>query len=52
MRNWVNRGMSRVFGGDGMGSSIPSAIWILGFVSMFIDIPSELIHSLLPRALS
>ena len=27
---------------------IPRSIWILGFVSMFMDISSELIHSLLP----
>src|SRR5262249_22336011 len=28
--------------------SIPRAIWALGFVSMFMDISSEMIHSLLP----
>ena len=27
---------------------IPASIWVLGFVSMFMDISSELIHSLLP----
>lgn len=27
---------------------IPSSIWLLGFVSMLMDISSELIHSLLP----
>ena len=27
---------------------IPASIWILGFVSMFMDISSELIHGLLP----
>ena len=27
---------------------LPAGIWILGFVSMFMDISSELIHSLLP----
>jgi len=27
---------------------LPKAIWALGFVSMFMDISSELIHSLLP----
>jgi len=27
---------------------IPSSIWVLGFVSMLMDISSELIHSLLP----
>jgi len=29
-------------------SRIPSGVWILGFVSMFMDISSEMIHSLLP----
>ncbi|MCB9782489.1 MAG: MFS transporter [Candidatus Omnitrophica bacterium] len=28
--------------------SLPTGIWVLGFVSMFMDISSELIHSLLP----
>ena len=28
--------------------AIPSGIWALGFVSMFMDISSEMIHSLLP----
>jgi MFS family permease len=28
--------------------SIPSGIWVLGLVSMFMDISSEMIHSLLP----
>jgi MFS family permease len=27
---------------------IPSAVWVLGFVSMLMDISSEMIHSLLP----
>ena len=27
---------------------IPRGIWMLGFVSLFMDISSELIHSLLP----
>ena len=27
---------------------IPRSIWALGFVSMFMDISSEMIHSLLP----
>ena len=27
---------------------IPGAVWILGFVSLFMDVSSELIHSLLP----
>ncbi|WP_431299529.1 MFS transporter [Tabrizicola sp. BL-A-41-H6] len=29
-------------------SGIPAAIWILGFVSLLMDISSEMIHSLLP----
>ncbi|MFT4583466.1 MAG: MFS family permease [Gammaproteobacteria bacterium] len=29
-------------------SRIPTAIWVLGFVSMLMDISSELVHSLLP----
>src|SRR5690349_5585539 len=27
---------------------IPSTVWILGFVSLLMDVSSELIHSLLP----
>lgn len=27
---------------------VPRSVWVLGFVSMFMDISSELIHSLLP----
>lgn len=29
-------------------ASIPRSVWMLGFVSLFMDISSELIHSLLP----
>ena len=29
-------------------SQIPAGVWVLGFVSMWMDISSELIHSLLP----
>ena len=29
-------------------SHIPSGIWVLGFVSMLMDISSEMIHSVLP----
>jgi len=29
-------------------SAVPRAVWALGFVSMFMDISSEMIHSLLP----
>jgi len=32
----------------GAGASLPKAIWALGFGSMFMDMSSELIHSLLP----
>ncbi|APA86235.1 MFS transporter [Paraburkholderia sprentiae WSM5005] len=32
-------------------SQIPRDIWMLGFVSMFMDISSEIIHSLLPMFL-
>lgn len=30
---------------------MPRSIWILGFVSMFMDISSEIVHSLLPMFL-
>jgi len=33
-------------------SKIPSGIWVLGFVSMLMDISSEMIHSLLPMFLA
>ena len=29
-------------------SRIPAGVWVLGFVSMLMDISSEMIHSLLP----
>jgi hypothetical protein len=32
-------------------SSIPAGIWVLGLVSMFMDISSEMIHSILPMFL-
>jgi MFS family permease len=32
----------------GVLSQIPSGIWVLGFVSLLMDISSEMIHSLLP----
>jgi len=35
----------------GTHSQIPRGIWMLGFVSMFMDISSEIIHSLLPMFL-
>ncbi|MDE2471832.1 MAG: MFS transporter, partial [Bradyrhizobium sp.] len=28
--------------------AIPAGVWALGFVSMFMDISSEMIHALLP----
>jgi sugar phosphate permease len=30
------------------GAHLPRSIWALGFVSLFMDISSEMIHSLLP----
>lgn len=30
------------------GATIPRSVWMLGFVSLFMDVSSELIHSLLP----
>ncbi|ABI58500.1 MFS transporter [Nitrosomonas eutropha] len=33
-------------------SKIPSGVWVLGFVSMLMDISSEMIHSLLPLFLA
>jgi len=32
----------------GIDQKLPGGIWVLGFVSMFMDISSELVHSLLP----
>ena len=32
----------------GIVRKLPSGIWVLGFVSLFMDISSELVHSLLP----
>jgi len=32
----------------GIYPKLPGGIWVLGFVSMFMDISSELVHSLLP----
>lgn len=34
--------------GDASLKRIPAGVWILGFVSMLMDISSEMIHSLLP----
>ncbi len=30
---------------------IPASIWVLGFVSLLMDVSSEMIHSLLPAFL-
>jgi hypothetical protein len=35
-----------------MRARIPAAVWALGLVSMFMDISSEMIHSLLPMFLA
>lgn len=32
--------------------TLPTGIWMLGFVSMFMDISSEMVHSLLPALLT
>ncbi len=32
--------------------SIPRTVWILGFVSLFMDVSSEIIHALLPLFLT
>lgn len=32
----------------GTAVSIPTTVWLLGFVSLLMDVSSELIHSLLP----
>ena len=41
--------MNNVFDSKG---KIPSGIWVLGFVSMLMDVSSEMIHSLLPMFLA
>lgn len=33
---------------QGKASRLPAGVWVLGFVSMLMDISSEMIHSLLP----
>jgi len=35
-------------GGEARRPSLPAGIWALGFVSLFMDISSEMIHALLP----
>jgi len=37
-----------LFAFGGIYRKLPNGIWALGFVSMFMDISSELVHSLLP----
>jgi len=37
---------------SGILRALPSGVWALGFVSLFMDISSELIHSLLPVFMS
>lgn len=41
----LNQGARLIFPGK---SRIPRTVWALGFVSMFMDVSSEMIHSLLP----
>ncbi len=36
----------------GQGGRIPRAIWLLGLVSLFTDVGSEMVHSLLPVLLA
>ncbi|WP_155311207.1 MFS transporter [Desulfosarcina ovata] len=36
----------------GIDRKLPGGIWVLGFVSMFMDISSELVHSLLPISMA
>ena len=42
---WYLWSMQRLFSGL---RAVPRGVWALGFVSMFMDISSEMIHSLLP----
>jgi MFS family permease len=39
-------------GGSSPARRLPAGIWALGFVSLFMDVSSELIHSLLPAYLT
>ncbi len=32
----------------GAGGAIPRGVWVLGFVSLLMDVSSEMVHSLLP----
>lgn len=40
--------MSSLPGGTVARPAIPRTVWMLGFVSLFMDLSSELVHSLLP----
>jgi MFS family permease len=44
----AKEGRNAVKGWLGRQSGIPTGIWVLGFVSMLMDISSEMIHALLP----
>jgi hypothetical protein len=33
---------------EGWVKKIPRGVWVLGFVSLFMDVSSEMIHALLP----
>lgn len=37
-----------IFPAKGINHKLPGGIWVLGFVSLFMDVSSELVHSLLP----
>lgn len=32
--------------------AVPRAVWVLGFVSLFMDLSSEIVHALLPLFLT
>jgi len=48
MRSQYNHDRQSSLSGGGGFRALPMGIWALGFVSLFMDISSELIHSLLP----
>src|SRR4051794_9330239 len=39
-------------GSEPRGTSIPRGVWVLGFVSLLMDLSSEMIHALLPLYLT
>ena len=45
--HWENTGEGEI-----ASSSIPRGVWVLGFVSLLMDISSEMIHALLPLYLT